>query len=95
MDAKIINEMPLPMPRCGKGGDDHEHRNEREVGDELLASLAAERAEQEDVADRLREREADGQKARVLRDLGLADFAFLLQLLERRYDDRQKLQDDR
>ena len=40
-------------------------------------------AEQEHVADRLAEREAHGQVARVLGDLLLADLALLAELVER------------
>ena len=54
-----------------------------------------ERLEEEDVADRLRGREGDGEVARVLRDLLLADLALLGEALERRHDHRQELQDDR
>src|ERR1700683_3269616 len=49
---------------------------------------------QEDVADRLGESQADSQIARVLRDPRLPNFAFLGELLERRYYDLQQLQDD-
>ena len=41
------------------------------------AGVRREALEQEDVADRLREREADGEVARVLRDARLADLALL------------------
>ena len=51
--------------------------------------------EEEDVAQRLAERERDGEVAGVLRDLLLADLALLLQALEGWHDHRQELQDDR
>jgi hypothetical protein len=83
--------MPLPMPR------DHDEEDVRrvEVRDDRLARARREALEEEDVADRLGERQADGEVARVLRDPRLADLALLLQLLQRRHDDRQELQDDR
>ena len=51
--------------------------------------------EQEHVADRLGEGQADRQVAGVLRDPGLSDFAFLGELLERGDRNLQQLQDDR
>ena len=109
IDAKIISEMPLPMPRWVISSPIHISstqpavrqttiritRARREVVDHRRARGVALRAEQEDVADRLGGREADGQVARVLRDARLTDLALLLQLLQRRRDDRQQLQDDR
>ena len=57
--------------------DDHqEELREGERADDVLAA-AADRAEEEHVADRLRGREGDRQVARVLGDLLLADLALL------------------
>ena len=69
-------------PRGQRHHDQHQLR-EGELADDALAG-AAEGAEQEDVAERLAERQPDGQIARVLGDLLLADLALLLELLERR-----------
>ena len=60
-----------------------------------LPASRAEGPEEEDVAEGLGEGQADGQVARVLGDLLLADLAFFLQLLQRGDDHGQQLQDDR
>ena len=45
--------------------------------------------------ERLHQRQADGQVTGPLRDLAASQFAFLLQLLERRNHHGQQLQNDR
>ena len=74
-------------------------RGEREDDDEQPAGVRARQGalvlEEERVAGRLRGGERDGEVARVLRDLGVAGLALLLEPLELRHDDRQELQDDR
>ena len=91
IDAKIISEMPLPMPRWVISSPSHMTSTQpavrqvtitktvpgAEVVDDVGAGARVERAEEEDVADGLAEREADGQVARVLRDALLADLALL------------------
>src|SRR6476659_5595963 len=79
---------------AGQRDNDQEHLREGALADHALPPEAG-RAEQEDVAERLREGQHDGQIARVLRDLLLADLALLLEPLERRHDHREQLQDDR
>ena len=97
IEAKISSEMPLPMPRwvisspihisstqpVGEADDDQEDVRRVEVRDDRFAGFGLQRVEQEDVADRLREGEADGQVARVLGDPRLPDLAFLGELLQR------------
>ena len=109
MLAKISSEMPLPIPRWvisspihisstrpgGQRDHDQEDLGQREVRDQRHARLLLEAREQEHVADRLSERQTDGQVARVLGDPRLADLALLLELLQRGHDDLQQLQDDR
>ncbi len=109
MLAKMSSEMPLPMPALGdqlahphqqhraRGQRDHDQEDleQGEVGDQGRAGGLLEAPEQEHVADRLGEGQADGQVARVLRDPGLPDLALLGELLQRRHDDLQQLQDDR
>ena len=109
IEAKIISEMPLPMPRWVISSPIHMSSTVPAVSEMTIRKTCGasksgitgvpgarrEAAEEEDVADRLGEGQADGQVARVLRDPLLADLALLLQLLQRRHDDRQQLQDDR
>ena len=101
MLAKISSEMPLPIPRWVISSPIHISSTLPAVSEitirNTLASvkfgisvtpgLLSRSSEQEHVADRLREREADGQVARVLRDPRLADLAFLRELLQRRDHD--------
>src|SRR3954464_639103 len=97
-DAALGDELAHPHEQHrARGERDHDEEDVRrvEARDDRRARARREAAEQEDVADRLGEREADGEVARVLRDPRLADLALLLQLLERRHDDREQLQDDR
>src|SRR4051812_32396773 len=97
-DAALGDELAHPHEQHRARGErdhDEEHVRRVEVRDDRRARARREAAEQEDVADRLGEREADGEVARVLRDPRLADLALLLQLLECRHDDREELQDDR
>ena len=82
IEAKISSEMPLPMPALGDQladphqqdaagrQTDHDQEDVRrvEVRDDRFAGFRLQRVEQEDVADRLGEGQADGQVARVLRD---------------------------
>ena len=75
--------------------DDQEDLGEGQLADDAAAGWSAEGLEEEDVAERLAEGEADGQVARVLGDLLLADLALFLELLQRGDDDGQQLQDDR
>ena len=109
IEAKISSEMPLPMPRwvisspihisrmqpVGQADDDQEDVRRVEVRDDRFAGFGLQRVEQEHVADRLGEGEPDGQVARVLGDAGLADLAFLGELLQRGHRHLQQLQDDR
>jgi hypothetical protein len=97
-DAALGDELAHPhqQHRARRERDhDEEHVRRIEVGDDRRARVRRKALEEEDVADRLREREADREVARVLRDPRLPDLALLLQLLERRHDHRQQLQDDR
>ena len=105
-----MSEMPLPMPRCVISSPSHMSRVapavseitdqhhvaevERSVDDVRAAEAGGVDAEY--IADRrLSGREADGQVARVLRALLLADLALLGEPLESRHDHREELQDDR
>src|ERR1044072_1676645 len=97
-DAALGDELAHPHEQHGAGRErdhDQEHVRRVELRDARRPGARREPLEEEDVADRLGEREADGEIARVLGDARLADLALLLQLLERRHDDRQELQDDR
>ena len=108
IEAKIISEMPLPMPRWVISSPIHISRIVPAVSDTTIRKTwgvssfemigvpaeAPKRLEEEDVADRLREGQADREVARVLRDARLADLALLLELLQRGDDDREELQDD-
>ena len=96
IEAKIISEMPLPMPRWvisspnhisehGAGGQrdrDQEDLTDVEVVDQRDPGLVLKALEQEHVADRLREGQAHGQVARVLGDPLLPDLALLGELLQ-------------
>ena len=110
IEAKIISEMPLPIPRWVISSPNHISSVQpavsaitirRTFGPVRLPStlvppcFGAEGPEEEDVAEGLAEGQADGQVARVLGDLLLADLAFFLELLQRGDDDREQLQDDR
>ena len=109
IDAKISSEMPLPMPRWVMSSPIHisitqpavRHTTIRKMcgASKCLTTVSAgfglQRVEQEHVADRLRERQADGQVARVLGDPRLPDLALLGELLERGHHHLQQLQDDR
>src|SRR3954447_18790176 len=98
-DPALGDELAHPHQQHRAGRQrDHDEEDVRRVevrDDRRAAGARREALEQEDVADRLREREADRQVARVLRDPRLPDLALLLQLPERRHDHRQQLQDDR
>ena len=109
IEAKIISEIPLPIPRWVISSPIHISSVQPAVRQitirntlatvssptTLVPACVAGSAEEEDVAERLPEGEADGQVARVLGDLLLADLALLLQPLQRGHDHRQQLQDDR
>ena len=109
IEAKIISEMPLPMPRWVISSPSHISSTQPAVSvmtitktrpkvkfvDDARCPPLEKVPEEEDVADRLGEREADGQVARVLRDLLLADLALLAELVQRGHHDLQQLQDDR
>ena len=109
IEAKISSEMPLPIPRWvmsspihisstqpgGQADDDQEDVRRVEVFDDRFAGFRLQGVEQEHVADRLREGEADGQVARVLGDARLPDLAFLGELFQRGHRHLQQLQDDR
>ncbi len=97
-DAALGDQLTEPHEQhATRGQRDHDqhHLREGERAADDADAAAAEGVEEEDVAERLGEGEGDGQIARVLRDLLLADLALLLQLLERGDDHRQQLQDDR
>ena len=110
IEAKIISEMPLPMPRWVISSPSHissvqpavrQITISRTLGPVrvpmtlLPAGRGAEGAEEEDVAEGLGEGQPDGEVARVLGDLLLADLALFLQFLQRGHDHGQQLQDDR
>ena len=110
IEAKIISEIPLPIPRWVISSPSHissvqpavseittrntrpEGRRWRPAGWRRRRRSWTGRGRR---SRRLGEREDDGEVARVLRDLLLADLALLLEALERRHDHRQQLQDDR
>ena len=108
IDAKIISEMPLPMPRWVISSPIHINSTVPAVSEMTIRKTwgvsnfemidvpvdGPKRLEEEDVADRLREGQADREVARVLRDARLADLALLLELLQRGDDHREQLQDD-
>src|SRR3954447_6818085 len=97
-DAALRDQLAHPhQQHRARRQRDHDEEDVRrvEVRDDRRARARREALEEEDVADRLGEREADREIARVLRDPRLPDLALLLQLLERRHDDSQELQDDR
>ena len=75
--------------------DDQEDMRQVKVGHHRFAGFGLLGVEQEHVANRLRERQADRQVAGVLRDPRLSDFTFLGELLQRRNGHLQQLQDDR
>ena len=95
IEAKIISQIPLPIPRWVISSPSHISsvqpavseitiRNtvpNVRVAEDALAG-AVRKPGKGDVAERLGEGERDGQVARVLRDLLLADLALLLQALE-------------
>jgi hypothetical protein len=83
------------MQPCGQAHDDQEDVRGVEVRDDLFARFGLQAVEQEHVADRLREGQADGQVARVLGDPRLANLAFLGELLQGGHGHLQQLQDDR
>src|SRR4051812_31584702 len=96
-DAALGDELAHPHEQDrarGERDDDQEDVRRVEVRDDLLTGRRAELLEEEDVADRLREGQADREVARVLRDARLADLALLLELLQRRDDHGEQLQDD-
>ena len=109
IEAKIISEMPLPMPRWVISSPIHISSTVPAVSETTIRKTCGvskcgmtgaptpwpKLLEEEDVADRLSKGQADGEVARVLRDPRLADLALLRQLLQRRHHDRQQLQDDR
>ena len=81
IEAKISSEMPLPMPRWVISSPTHIRITQPvvrqttirkmcaqvEVRDHVFAGFGLQAVEQEDVPDRLREGEPDGEVARVLR----------------------------
>ena len=110
MPAKMMSDMPLPMPRsviCSPShmmnavpvvsvSTRHQPEAPARVVDERQAAGDLRLALEEDRdAERLHDAQQDRAVARVLRDLAAAELAFLRQPLEVRPDDRQQLQDDR
>ena len=109
MMAKIISEMPLPMPRWVISSPIHITSTVPAVSDITIRKMCWRSKMRDDrvcspcrasgTGRRSRstgaKAEADGEVARVLRDPGLPDLALLRELLERRHDDLQQLQDDR
>ena len=97
-DAALGDQLADPHQQDAAGreaDDDQEDVRGVEVGDDRFAGFGLQGVEQEHVADRLGEREPDGQVAGVLGDPRLADLAFLGELFQRGDDHLQQLQDDR
>jgi hypothetical protein len=97
-DAALGDQLAHPHEQHrarGQAHDDEEDAAEGEALDHVLACLLPERAEQEHVADRLGRGQPHREVARVLGDARLPDLALLLELVERRHDDGQELEDDR
>ena len=103
-DAALGDELGEPHDEAGAGGhrDDHQQlRPPHVVGEQLLALGDAGGAEQltaagdRDERRRLQQRERDREVAGVLRQLGLARLALLVEGLEVRDDHAQQLHDDR
>ena len=110
MPAKMISDMPLPMPRsviCSPShmmkhvpGRQRQHRHQPEaparvVDERQPAGDLGLSLEEERDAERLHDAQHDRAVARVLRDLAPSELAFLRQPLEVGPDHRQQLQDDR
>ena len=108
IEAKISSEMPLPMPRWVISSPIHISMMQPVVRQTTMRKMCGaskwlttvrplwpERVEEEDVANRLRKGQADGQIARVLGDARLTDLAFLGELLQGGDGHLQQLQDDR
>src|SRR5207342_1006734 len=98
-DAALGDQLAEPHQQRAPGRKRHhdqQHAAAAEVGDGVVGGgFATEGLEEVDVAEGLPEGEPDGEVARVLGDLLLADLAFFLQLLQRGHDHGQQLQDDR
>jgi hypothetical protein len=109
IEVKMSSDMPLPTPRSvmssphddrgARGHHDHHDDDEERVlvGDQLLVTAAEElagRASERQDGGRLKDRQADGEVAGVLRDLRLARLPFLLEHLQTRDDHGEQLQDD-
>ena len=98
-DAAVGDELAEPHDHRRAGGhrDDHDQEGDGAVAVQqvlvaVLEQLA--RAGQGDDAGGLQDRQAQGQVAGVLRDLGLARLAFLLERLQARDHHDEQLQDD-
>ena len=94
MPVKMISDMPLPMPRsliCSPShmmnavpGGERQNRQQHEAEARIDDDALLHRHQALRDAERLQDREDDGQIAGPLRDLAPAELAFLLQFLERR-----------
>ena len=103
--AKMISDMPLPIPRSVICSPSHMMNAVPVVRLSIVIRMKPMPGIQHEVAfrglqhrrdaERLHQRKTDGEIARPLRDLAAAELAFLLQLLERRNHHRQQLQNDR
>ena len=105
MPVKMISDMPLPMPRSVICSPSHMMKAVPVVSDSIVirtkpkpglrTKLPSDACSIVRDAERLHHRQDDRQIAGPLRDLAPAEFAFLLQFLERRNHHGQQLQDDR
>ena len=105
MPVKMISDMPLPMPRSVICSPSHMmnavpvvserivSRTKPKPGLMTMPALHGLQALRD--TEGLHQRQDDGQIAGPLGDLAPAQFAFLLQFLERRDHHRQQLQNDR
>ena len=105
MPAKMISDMPLPMPRSVICSPSHMMKAVPVVSESMVIRMKPKPGIDDDTpamalqargdAEGLHQRQDHGQIAGPLRDLAPAQLAFLLQLFERRDHHGQQLQDDR
>jgi hypothetical protein len=104
MPAKMMSDMPLPMPRSLICSPSHMMKAVPVVSEMMVIRTNPQpglitkpptcSAQSLRDAERLDDGEGDGQVAGPLGDLAAAQFAFLLQLLERGNHHREQLQND-
>ena len=104
MPVKMISDIPLPMPRSVICSPSHMMKAVPVVSVSMVIRMKpmpglmtkppSDVLQRHGDAEGLHQRQDDGQVAGPLRDLAAAEFAFFLQLFERRNHHREQLQND-